>query len=192
MRSCIKISCLIGATFLAVEVFAQQIIRRPTTKSGTVSRSKAPVKKTIAGNTKKQEPQENITKGFVNLGLPSGTLWKATNETELYDYYSAVSIYGCNLPSQEQWTELKDYCKWSWTGNGYKVQGNNRAFIILPAAGYRSCSGSMSSIGSGGFYWSYTPSGSERAWGLDFRMGEVEVYSYIRCNELSVRLIQND
>lgn len=190
--NCIKILCLIGVTLLPVEGFAQGQITRRQTMQRTASRKNASVKNTGTRNTQQKEPKEILMKGFVNLGLPSGTLWKATNETEFYDYYTAVSIYGSNLPSQEQWTELKDYCKWSWTGNGYKVQGNNQAFIILPAAGYRSCSGSVNSVGVGGYYWSYTPSGSERAWGLDFRINEVDVYSYIRCNELSVRLIQKD
>ena len=50
---------------------------------------------------------------FVDLGLPSGTKWSS-------DYYNNLDYlpYGraelLNIPTQEQWEELKDNCKWEF------------------------------------------------------------------------------
>ena len=62
--------------------------------------------------------------------------------------------------------------------------------VFLPAAGYRYCDGSVYFVGSGGFYWSSTPDGSEYAWNLYFYSGGVLIYSSLRCLGLSVRLVR--
>ena len=49
------------------------------------------------------------SEGYVDLGLPSGTLWKNANEggdDALYTYDEAVSMFGDKLPTKEQ---LKKY-----------------------------------------------------------------------------------
>ena len=132
----------------------------------------------------------SVPRGYVDLGLPSGTLWKAINEG-MYDWDTAMRKFGDKMPSQGQWEELKDYCTWTWTGNGYKVSGSNGNSIVLPAAGYRGCDGDMNYVGSYGDYWSSSPSGSEKAWELYFDSGGVLMGSTNRCNGQSVRLVQD-
>lgn len=139
-----------------------------------------------ASPTKSPTPQE-----YVDMGLPSGTLWKAINEG-MYDWDTAMRMYGDKIPSQGQWEELKDYCKWTWNGNGYKVTGPNGNSIVLPAAGYSSCNGGVSSVGSCGFYWSSTPSGSEEAWDLGFISSVVVMDRNNRGFGSSVRLVQDE
>lgn len=132
-----------------------------------------------------------VPAGYVDLGLPSGTLWKAENEDcGLIKYDQAVNFYGSNLPTKEQWEELKDICLWTWAGNGYKVKGKSGESITLPAAGDRFCDGTLSRVGSGGNYWSSTPDDSEDAWGLYFYSGGVGMDSYLRCYSQSVRLVK--
>jgi hypothetical protein len=128
--------------------------------------------------------------GYVDLGLPSGTLWKSTNEPGFYTYDDALKSFGDSLPTKAQLDELKYYCEWIWEGRGFKVVGPNGDFIFLPAAGYRNCSGGVDYEGSYGLYWSSTPDGSEQAWRLGFGSGEVGMYSSHRCCGLSVRLVQ--
>ena len=77
------------------------------------------------------------TVGYIDLGLPSGTLWKDKNEPggwrhkKLSPFRSWVSDgNGGHLPSVEQLTELKDRCRWTWVGNGYQVTGPNGNKII--------------------------------------------------------------
>ena len=60
---------------------------------------------------------------YVDLGLPSGTKWKAENESGRYDIIDALNYYYDNLPSVSQFQELIDNCTWIWKGDGYKVIG---------------------------------------------------------------------
>ena len=131
---------------------------------------------------------------YVDLGLPSGTLWYSKNEGgdfARYTYDEAVSKFGNKLPTIEQLDELKNQCTWTWMGSGYKVVGPNGNSIYLPAAGYRSCSGFVYVEGSVGLYWSSIPSGSGYAYDLSFESDEVGMYDDYRCFELSVRLVQD-
>lgn len=65
---------------------------------------------------------------FVDLGLPSGTLWsndyeKTNNEISYIPYLAAKAF---NLPSEEQWKELNDNCKWE-----YEVNNGVYKFICI-------------------------------------------------------------
>ena len=128
--------------------------------------------------------------GWIDLGLPSGTIWKNKNEEGgFYSFEQAVNKFGKKLPSLEQLQELKDKCQWIWNSSGYKVVGPNGNGIFLPTLGGRLCGGLVSSIDSRGNYWSSTPNSSSDAWLLNFSSCEVHLYKYYRSNEYSVRLV---
>ena len=129
--------------------------------------------------------------GYVDLGLPSGTLWKDKNENGFFTYDEAVSRFGSSLPSKEKFEELKSECKWEWNGSGCKVTGPNGNSIVLPASGYRHCDGGVDYVGSSGYYWSSSPKDSDYAWSLYFDSGGVGVFNYSRCGGRSVRLVQD-
>lgn len=79
--------------------------------------------------------------GLVDLGLPSGTLWKDKNEDGgFYSYVQASTKFAGSLPSQEQCEELINSCRWVWTNGSYRVIGPNGNSITLPAVGFRSSS----------------------------------------------------
>lgn len=109
---------------------------------------------------------------YVDLGLPSGTLWKAENEEGLMDFNSACKAYKKRIPSMKQWGELERCCKWEWTGDGYSVTGPNGATIFVPAAGYRNASGQIGKKGVFGNYWTSTKKGREEAWRFGFEEGD--------------------
>jgi hypothetical protein len=132
-----------------------------------------------------------VSLGYTDLGLPSGTIWKNFNATGFYTYDEAVSLFGNRLPTKEQWEELKAECQWSWNGSGYKVTGPNGNSIVLPASGFRNCDGIVRGVGSYGHYWSSTPKDSDFAWDLNFNSDGVYVCSYRRCLGQSVRLVQD-
>lgn len=139
-----------------------------------------------------------ITGNYVDLGLPSGTRWKESNEGDqgngeivYYDYDEAVQHFGSSLPTKEQWEELNNSCTWEWTGSGYNVTGPNGQTITLPAAGGRDCDGDVYDVGSDGHYWSSTPYDSFDAWYLYFNSGGHYMYRYYRCYGRSVRLVQD-
>ncbi len=147
---------------------------------------------TLQAEEQERRAAELKAQGFVDLGLPSGTLWKDKNEDGgFYTYEQALNKYGSNMPTKEQFEELKDKCRWSWTGNGYSVTGPNGNSIVLPASGVRSCDGSVYGVGTLGDYWSSTPKDSDFAWDLDFHSGGVYVSNNRRCYGHSVRLVQD-
>lgn len=130
---------------------------------------------------------------YVDLGLPSGTLWKTKNEKGGFKTYDeAVAQFGGDLPTMEQWEELKGMCDWKWTSKGYEVTGTNGNSIFLPAAGGRECDGRVFNVGSDGSYWSSTPNGSDEAWRLGFMLGgDAGMCAYLRCFGYSVRLVKD-
>lgn len=130
------------------------------------------------------------SQGLVDLGLPSGTLWRESNEKGFYNYSAAIRTFGGKLPTKEQFEELKTQCQWIWTGNGYKVVGSNGNSIVLPAAGYRYHDGTVNDVGSHGNYWSSTSSDSDSAWCLDFGSYTVSMKYLLRWVGQSVRLVQ--
>ena len=100
------------------------------------------------------------------------------------------------MPTDEEWTQLRNTDKfvWSWdsTKKGYTVTskvpdylGNS---IFLPAAGYRGGS-SLYDAGSRGYYWSSSlgASYSSYAWSVYFNSGDVLRRDYGRDYGRSVR-----
>ena len=99
-----------------------------------------------------------IEKQFVDLGLPSGTLWANKTEEGYYTYDEAIEKFQDSLPTIVDFAELVQYCKWKWQEKGMLVTGPNGNSITLPALGYRnSDSGALYSVGSYGYCWSASP-----------------------------------
>ena len=130
---------------------------------------------------------------YLDLGLPSGTQWKKTNEIGFYTYDEAMAEFGSQLPTVTQLDELREYCDWTWMGNGYKVIGPNGNFIYLPAAGYRYCDGTVDSEGTFGYYCSCTSTSSvsdDVSVCLQFKSSDVFRNISERCEGRSVRLVK--
>ena len=128
---------------------------------------------------------------YVDLGLPSGTLWKRQNESGFYTYEEALNRFGNKLPERHHFVELKNECTWIWMEDyGYKVVGPNGNSITFPVAGYRNCNGDVNAVDASGHYWSSTPYGSDLAWYLYFGLSGVNMNGASRCGGRSVRLVQ--
>lgn len=145
----------------------------------------------LVTDKEKGEVLPAVPAGYVDLGLPSGTLWKDQNEAGgFYSYDQAMAKFGRSLPTKEQLGELKNSCRWTWNGNGYKVEGPSGESIVLPAAGYRDCDGGVYGVGSDGYYWSSTPYDSGNAWRLFFYSRGACMHDGRRCLGQSVRLVR--
>ena len=61
-----------------------------------------------------------------------------------------------HIPTEDEFKELKDKCKWEWNNNngvwGYYITGPNGNIIFLPAAGYKT-NNNIYSKGEKGYYW---------------------------------------
>lgn len=132
-----------------------------------------------------------VTTGFTDLGLPSGTIWKNFNATGFYTYDEAVSQFGSRLPTKEQWEELRTECQWSWNGSGYNVTGPNGNSITLPAEGWRDFKGGFGGKRVLGRYWTSTRKDSDDVWTLNFESGNVYMEDDYQGQSLSVRLVQD-
>lgn len=81
------------------------------------------------------------------------------------------------MPTDEEWTELRKKCTWTWTtnynGTGVKgriVTASNGNSIFLPAAGMR-YETKRYGAGSEGYYWSSSLGGGRYAWRVNFNSG---------------------
>ena len=147
----------------------------------------------LVTDKEKGEVLPAIPAGYVDLGLPSGTLWKEQNEIGGFcTYEQAMALFGNDLPTKEQLEELIISCNWTWTGSDYKVEGPSGETITLPAAGYRDCDGTVHNGGSDGYFWSSTPYDHLEtvAMELYFNSGHVDVDLNKRCGGRSVRLVR--
>ena len=156
---------------------------------------------TKEGNGNNTGTDGEVSGDYVDLGLSSGTKWKATNEKNPadaeYDFFTfdeAVATFGNKLPSRVQCEELISSCEWTWQGNGYKVVGPNGKFIILPASGYQSCEGNVDAVGMEGGVWSSESIDDSYARSLGFAyfdgFSDINMGGARRCTGSSVRLVQ--
>ena len=147
----------------------------------------------VKSSGSKQSPPAAVQSEYVDLGLPSGTLWKKTNETgEFYTYDEAIAQFGDSLPTKKQMEELKNKCTWTWDSNGNfcKVVGPNGHYINIQAYGFHNCSGALIDKGTYGDYWSSTGEGRKQAWSMGFYSEDVVMLCSERCSALSVRLVR--
>ena len=92
------------------------------------------------------------------------------------------------MPTDAEWTELRNNCTWTWTDdyNGTGVAGQivtsniNGYSIFLPAAGYRG--GDNFAAGVHGYYCSSSlgTNGTIYVWGVSFSLVDVSRYDYDR------------
>jgi hypothetical protein len=121
--------------------------------------------------SKEEKRRTLLAKGYIDLGLPSGTLWKNANEEGYYTFEQASRFTA--LPTKMQWNELIKYCHWSWSGwqsdnRGYIIVGPNGASIFLPVYGSRISDREYHCFGYGqaGYYWSSSVNSSGEPYDL--------------------------
>ena len=95
------------------------------------------------------------------------------------------------MPTEEEWTELRNTCIWTWTNNynGSGIAGQivtnktSAKSIFLPSAGYRSFT-NIDNVGSSGDYWSSAINTDDpnNAWCVD----DITSGSYSRCLGFSI------
>lgn len=140
---------------------------------------------------------------YVDLGLPSGTLWatcnvgaeKSEEYGKLLQYDDAIDKY--ELPTLDQIKELIEFCDWKYVSykgvNGCLVIGTTGKSIFLPSAGCHTGT-SFYYEGLWGYYWSRTLSTNNphHAYYLHFDWNHIGT-SYVnsRYNGQSVRPVKN-
>lgn len=132
----------------------------------------------------RQERARLVNQGYIDLGLPSGKVWKAENERGSYNYDNAIKIYGTKIPNRQDWIELRDKCRWVWQNSlfnkGYNVIGPNGRSIFFPT-NFRYNSGEK-----GGRYLVYGISSYEDDEGYEY-----EAPSAVQYDERSMYFIRS-
>lgn len=146
---------------------------------------------------KEREERERILwldeQGYVDLGLPSKTLWKNKNETGgLYTYDQAIKKFGNSVPTQKQWEELINFCQWNWMGKGYNIVGPNGKSIELICVEGESCRFTYVTVNySWGAYWTSSLVDDERARSIYISQEKgKKLNNSDRCDKKAVILVQ--
>ena len=127
--------------------------------------------------------------------MPSGTLWKTTNEHNandehgLFSFYEAEDAFGTQVPSKAQWQELIDNCTWDWKETGFEVSRNGQS-IFLPGEGYYKAFFDEFVAPPTGNYCSSTKDGGN-AYHLNFVLPSPQISTTNTSDKISVRLVRN-
>lgn len=139
---------------------------------------------------------------YVDLGLPSGTLWKASGEPSLYTHDEALRSFFFQLPTMEQYKELINLCEWEWVvdesnnvGLGYKVIGLNKNSIFFSTNIYTDCDKKIEKDDNSGCYWSSSLTYDkflERYFGegLVFERTYHDIGGFLTCRKMAVHLVK--
>lgn len=121
----------------------------------------------------KDHPYDPALFGWVDLGLPSGRLWADRPAPGYYQYDQAVEAFGKDLPKGVAMAELCEECEWTWDEfrKGYDVKGKNGNRIFIPALGWQDWDeatgelipGALISVGSSGYWWTFSPNSQANA-----------------------------
>lgn len=136
--------------------------------------------------------EDSLMQEYVDLGLPSGTLWSSQTEEGLYTQEEAINTFGQDLPTVSELWELKENCEWRVEGCQYKITGPNGNYILLSANG-KGESNSHYRAGNFGAYWSSSITNDSEN-GLGFYIDDEYFFMwYFEPNEtMSVRLVKRE
>jgi serine/threonine protein kinase len=110
-------------------------------------------------------------------------------------YDAATANWGASwrMPTENQMKELMDNCTYKWTTlngvEGAKVTGRNGGKLFFPASGPRISDGSLSNVGSNGYYWSASAFSSNYGYSLYFDSGSWDRYGNPRAYGFPVRAV---
>ena len=132
-------------------------------------------------------------KGAAQYAATSGdSNYSGTEDPLAASADTAVQMWGgqWHMPTRAQMEELTANTTYEWTTingvNGGKFTATNGNYVFFPAAGSW-YGGSQDGVGSYGYYWGSSPSGSDYAYFLSFISGGKDVDSNYRKVGFSVR-----
>lgn len=117
---------------------------------------------------------------YVDLGLPSGTLWAndyvKNGDEYLYMIYEKASEM--SIPTYEQWTELITQCRWSKINDTYVCLGPNGNSIAFAKTGYLHFENQITDINDSYFWVSDKIEDNEGKTGIVFVTDRLRMKTY--------------
>lgn len=93
---------------------------------------------------------------YIDLGLPSGTLWSIDFERDVDEiqYFSYCQVENLNIPTKEQWDELVEKCEWRYDNDDvFMALGPNGNILTFAKTEYKSFKNSISFPNKAGTYF---------------------------------------
>lgn len=95
---------------------------------------------------------------YIDLGLPSGTLWSIDFERDVDEiqYLSYCQVENLNIPTKEQWNELVEKCEWRYDNDNdvFMVLGPNGNILTFAKTEYKRFENTISfPIKAGTYFW---------------------------------------
>lgn len=99
---------------------------------------------------------------YVDLGLPSGTLWSSDYEKSGDDtvYIALTDATKYNLPTREQCIELYKYCRLKDVGNQVYCIGPNGKSILFSPTGYKEIGSEVTLPNPLSYFWIHYEEGN--------------------------------
>ena len=114
--------------------------------------------------------------------------WLAVQRTDLWQGVSGINNpcpAGFRLPTNTEWQDEITAGGWTTNASAYA------STLKLPSAGYRNySSGSLNGVGSNGYYWAYSVTGSNSYY-LYFTSSSATMYGNTRAYGFSVRCLKD-
>lgn len=132
---------------------------------------------------------------YVDLGLPSGTLWSKEFEQngDKVRYLPFCDASNLSLPTEEQWKELLDICKWTKDNSRLYCIGPNGNVLHFAATGYIEAKEEVS-LSLSSFFWILSSEDDENIG----KAGEIRHSTMYRCTsimfsgyKLPIRLVKS-
>lgn len=106
----------------------------------------------------KQISLSNGKNSYIDLGLPSGTLWSIDFERDVDEiqYLSYCQVENLNIPTKEQWDELVEKCEWRYDNDDdvFMALGPNGNILTFAKTEYKSFENTISfPIKAGTYFW---------------------------------------
>ncbi len=131
---------------------------------------------------------------FIDLGLPSGTLWsydfeKKNNELIYTPYKGAVNL---EIPTLEQCEELYVNCKFIYKNGLVYCLGPNGKYIIFAFTGYKEIGNEAATYTTASLYWINDCNENSDNIARILNMGGLkkDVYKDFSGNKLPIRLVR--
>ena len=133
---------------------------------------------------------------FVDLGLPSGTLWsfdfEKNNKELIYAPYESATIL--EIPTLEQCAELFSSCKFSNKDGLIYCIGPNGKYVIFAFAGYKEIINEPATYKVASVFWikDCNEKSDNTARILSMRGLEKDTYKEFSGNKLPIRLVRKN
>ena len=145
-------------------------------------------------NLSDENGEETDVKKYVDLGLPSGTMWSADFEKDGNDiaYVPYEKAQKHEIPTSEQCAELFGNCKFMKKDNLFYCIGPNGNYVTFALLGYKELDNEQATYTVASLFWicNDNEKNNNTARLLDMRGITKDTYKEFTGNKIPIRLVR--